>query len=47
MTAVAVLASVGELIDGTDGSVDAVTGAAIDPYRKSRISSPTLEIHDR
>ena len=36
MTAVEVLGSVDELADGTGGSVDAVTGAAIGPYWKSR-----------
>ncbi len=37
MTAVEVLGSVDELADGTAGSVDAATGAAIGPYRKSRL----------
>jgi hypothetical protein len=32
MTAVEVLRSMDELTDGTGGSVDAVTGAAIGPY---------------
>jgi len=32
-----VLGSVDELADGTAGSVDAATGAAIGPYRKSRL----------
>jgi hypothetical protein len=35
MTAVDVLGRIDELADGTGGSVDAVTGAAIGPYRKS------------
>ena len=33
----AVLGRVAELTDGTGGSVDAATGAAIGPYRKSRL----------
>ena len=37
MTAVDVLGRFDELTDGTGGSVDVVTGAAIGPYRKSRI----------
>jgi len=37
MTAVDVLGRVGEPTDGTGGSVDAVIGAAIGPYRKSRL----------
>ncbi len=37
MTAVDVLGRVDELTDGTGGSVDAVMGLAIGPYRKSRI----------
>ena len=37
MTVVDVLGSVDELADGMGGSVDAVTGAAIGPYRKSRL----------
>jgi hypothetical protein len=37
MTAEEVLGSVNELADGTAGSVDAATGAAIGPYRKSRV----------
>jgi hypothetical protein len=37
MTAVDVLGRVDELTDGTGGSVDAVMGAAVGPYRKSRI----------
>jgi len=37
MTAVEVLGSVDELADGTGGSVDAVTGAAIGPSWKSRL----------
>jgi hypothetical protein len=32
MTAVDVLGGMDELTDGTGGSVDAVTGAAIGPY---------------
>jgi hypothetical protein len=32
-----VLGRVDELADGTGGSVDAVTGAVIGPYRKSRV----------
>lgn len=36
MTAVEVLGSVDELAAGTGGSIDAVTGAAICPYWKSR-----------
>jgi hypothetical protein len=39
MTAVEVLGSVDELADGTAGSVDAATGAAIGPYRKSRLKA--------
>jgi hypothetical protein len=38
MTALEVLGSVDELADGTAGSVDAATGAAIGPYRKSRLT---------
>ena len=38
MTAVDVLGRVDELADGTGGSGDAVTGAAIGPYRKSRLA---------
>jgi len=41
MTAVDVLGRVDELTDGTGGSVDAVMGAAIGPYRKSRRKSPS------
>jgi hypothetical protein len=37
MTAGDVLGRVDELTDGTGGSVDAVMGAAIGPYRKSRL----------
>jgi len=37
MTGGDVLGSVGELADGTGGSRDAVTGAAIGLYRKSRM----------
>jgi hypothetical protein len=37
MTAVDVLGRVDELADGTGGSVDAVTGTAIAPFRKSRL----------
>ena len=37
MTVVDVFGSVDELADGMGGSVDAVTGAAIGPYRKSRL----------
>ena len=37
MTAAGVLGRVDEVTDGTGGSVDAVMGAAIGPYRKSRI----------
>ena len=40
MTAVEVVGSVDELTDGTGGSVDAVTGTAIGPYRKSRLTTP-------
>ena len=39
MTAVDVLGRVDELPDGTGGSVDAVMGAAVGPYRKSRLTS--------
>ena len=39
MTAVEVLGSVDEVADGTAGSVDAATGAAIGPYRKSRLKA--------
>ena len=39
MTAVDVLGSGNELTDGTGGSVDAVMGAAIGPYRKSRFNA--------
>ena len=38
MTAADVLGRVDELTDETGGSVDAVMGAAIDPYRKSRLT---------
>ena len=38
MAAVGVLGSVDELADGTGGSVDTVTGAAIGPYRKFRLA---------
>lgn len=37
MTVVDVLGRVDELAEGLGGSVDAVTGAAIGPYRKSRL----------
>jgi hypothetical protein len=37
MTVVDVLGTVDELADGMGGSVDAVTGAAIGPYQKSRL----------
>jgi len=37
MTVVDVLGSVDELADGMGGSVDAVTGATIGPYRESRL----------
>jgi hypothetical protein len=40
MTAVDMRGRVDELADGTGGSVDAVTGAAIGPYWK--IPAPTL-----
>src|SRR5262249_12536314 len=40
MTVVDVLGRVDERADGTGGSVDAVTGAAIGPYRKSRFDNP-------
>ena len=36
MTGVDVLGCVDELTDGTGGSVDAVMGAAVGPYRNSR-----------
>jgi hypothetical protein len=36
MTALDVLGRADELTDGTGGSMDAVMGAAIGPYRKSR-----------
>jgi hypothetical protein len=48
MTAVEVLGSVDELADGTAGSVDAATGAAIGPYRRSRVDvvhAPEVEDH--
>ncbi len=38
MTVVDVLASVDALADGMGGSLDAVTRAAIGPYRKSRLT---------
>jgi hypothetical protein len=37
MSHFAVSGRVDELTDGTGGSVNAVMGAAIDPYRKSRL----------
>ena len=37
MTAVGVLGSVNEPTDGTGGAVDTVVGAAIGPYRKTRL----------
>src|SRR5207247_10665308 len=37
MTVVDVLENVDKLADGMAGSVDAVTGAAIGPYRESRL----------
>ena len=43
MTAVDVLGCVDELADGTGGSVDAVMGAAIGPYRKSRLRKNTAQ----
>ena len=43
MTAVDVLGRVDELTDGTGDSVDAVMGAAIDPYRKSRVKCPRCQ----
>ena len=39
MAGVGELGSVDELADGTGGSVDAVTGAVIRPYRKSRFKA--------
>ena len=39
MTAVDVLGRVDELTDGTGGSVEVVMGAAIGPYRESRLST--------
>ena len=39
MTAVDVLGRVDELTEGTNSSRDAVMGAAIDPYRESRLST--------
>ena len=39
MTVVDVLGHVDELADGTGGSVDVVTGAAIGPYRKSQFNA--------
>jgi hypothetical protein len=38
VAAVDVLGRVDELADGTGGSVDAVTGAAIGPYRESQFN---------
>ena len=40
VAAVDVLGRVDELADGTGGSVDAVTGAAIGPYRESQFNGP-------
>lgn len=42
MTAVEALGSVDKLADGADGSVDAATGAASSPYRKSRLGGALL-----
>ena len=39
MTVVDVVGRVDELADGTGGSVDAVTGAAIGPYQESQLKS--------
>jgi hypothetical protein len=39
MTVVDVLGSVDELADGMGGSLDAVTRAAIGPYRKCRLDT--------
>ncbi len=44
MTVADVLGSVDELADGTGGSVDAVTGAAIGPYRESRFKAIAAKI---
>ncbi len=43
MTAVDVLGRVDELTDGTGGSVDAVMGATIGPYPKSRVNGKQAE----
>lgn len=40
MTAVEVLGSIDELTEGTNSSLDAVIGAAIDPCRTSRLHAP-------
>ncbi len=42
MTTVEVLGRGDELTDGTGGSVHTVTGAAIRPYRKSRLNPEDL-----
>ena len=44
MTAVDVLGRVDELTDGAGGSVDAVIGAAIGPYRESRLNHVRLQM---
>jgi predicted nucleotidyltransferase len=46
MTVVEVLGSVDELADGMGGSVDAVTGAAIGPYRKSRVITGGQDVQE-
>ncbi len=45
MIAVDVLGRVDELTDGTGGSVDAVMGTAVGPYRKSRLSGVGSSSH--
>lgn len=45
MTAVDLLGRVDELPDGTGGSVDAVTGTAIGPCRKSRTKTPGRSVY--
>jgi hypothetical protein len=44
MTSVNVPDRMNELTDGTGGSVDAVMGATIGPYRKSRLIANTKKI---
>jgi len=43
MTVIDVLGSLDELADGMGGSMDPVTGAAIGPYRESRLKGERVD----